>query len=649
MSFADAIKRVRLIAGCIASFAIVVLASLTGTALAVELAVVDTHPLQTQIPTQTQTIDNANMVSVVLGQPVLEVGSDGGASWSYSVPSWAELVYYEIRWLAAKGREANDWSGKQNRVFYGGDVMSYDIAGLKAGVEYKVKVFVGLSVNGERHYAKSNIVMLTPVAMTQPTDNSPPGAVGNLMAVRSGGDIVASWDAAELADGYEVVYSTDGTATWSQAMQRSVTSYTLADADIDKSYVIGVRAVNTAGKGVWMHSNMVSVVLGQPVLEVGSDGGASWSYSVPSWAELVYYEIRWLAAKGREANDWSGKQNRVFYGGDVMSYDIAGLKAGVEYKVKVFVGLSVNGERHYAKSNIVMLTPVAMTQPTDNSPPGAVGNLMAVRSGGDIVASWDAAELADGYEVVYSTDGTATWSQAMQRSVTSYTLADADIDKSYVIGVRAVNTAGKGVWMHSNMVSVVLGQPVLEVGSDGGASWSYSVPSWAELVYYEIRWLAAKGREANDWSGKQNRVFYGGDVMSYDIAGLKAGVEYKVKVFVGLSVNGERHYAKSNIVMLTPVAMTQPTDNSPPGAVGNLMAVRSGGDIVASWDAAELADGYEVVYSTDGTATWSQAMQRSVTSYTLADADIDKSYVIGVRAVNTAGKGVWMHSNMVPA
>ena len=511
-------------------------------------------PVQAQTPPQTQTADNTDVVSAVLGGPVLLVGSDGAASWSYTVPEGADLVYYEIRWLPNTDKDLTDWSDKQNRVFYDSDVMSYDIARLETGVEYKIMVFAGLTVNGQRRYAKSNIVILTPSVTTLPTDNSPPGAVEDLVAVRGDSGITVSWDAAELADSYEIIYSDDSKATWKQAAEgHPDTTFTLADVEGGKEYVVAVRAVNTAGEGIWIHSDMVSAVLGGPVLLVGSDGAASWSYTVPEGADLVYYEIRWLPNTGKDLNDWSDKQNRVFYDSDVMSYDIARLETGVEYKIMVFAGLTVNGQRRYAKSNIVMLTPSVTTLPTDNSPPGAVEDLVAVRGDSGITVSWDAAELADSYEIIYSDDSKATWKQAAEgHPDTTFTLADVEGGKEYVVAVRAVNTAGEGIWIHSDMVSAVLGGPVLLVGSDGAASWSYTVPEGADLVYYEIRWLPNTDKDLNDWSDKQNRVFYDSDVMSYDIAGLETGVEYKIMVFAGLTVNGQRRYAKSNIVMLTP-------------------------------------------------------------------------------------------------
>ena len=181
------------------------------------------------------------------------------------------------------------------------------------------------------------------VATSSPTL---PGEVASVTASRKDGSIVAGWDAASDATSYDVVYSTNDGASWKRAAtSHAGTSYTLANADGTKAYIVGVRAVNSAGESGWTNSD-----------------------SVPAPTPL----------------------------------------------------------------------------------PGGVGTVKATHNGDSVSASWQAAEHATGYDVVYSTDNRISWKRAAtNHEGTSYTLKDADRTKTYIFGVRAVNAAGEGNWTNS--------------------------------------------------------------------------------------------------------------------------------------------------------------------------------------------------------
>ena len=122
-------------------------------------------PTPTPTPTATPTpapTATPTPTPIVIGAPALSVTTKGQASWTYTVPTGAAYVYTEVRWRPTKGQsDENDWSGKQNRVFYNAAVTAYAIPDLARGVEYKAKVFVGLRVDGAQRYAKSNTVIFT--------------------------------------------------------------------------------------------------------------------------------------------------------------------------------------------------------------------------------------------------------------------------------------------------------------------------------------------------------------------------------------------------------------------------------------------------------------------------------------------------------
>ncbi len=346
--------------------------------------------------------------------------------------------------------------------------------------------------------------------------------------VASGGSIVATWDPMTGATGYDVRYSTDSGATWTRATtNQPETSYTLTNADSSLAYIIGARAVYEDGRtSGWVNSNEVPagsaislpVDIGSPSLTVSDSGSASWTYTVPEGAEYVYTELRWVETAGRETNDWSGKENVVFYDIGVTTRDIADLTAGVEYKAKVFVGLKVNGENQYAKSNTVVFTPPSSPQPPPQQPqppqqpPDAVSSVTATRDGANVTASWDAANGATKYHVTKTDDGGASWTLVSKaQSSTTATFA-ADSGKAYIVGVRAGNDAGWSGWVNSNSVPAVSSGPPGNVASvsalhkgdsvvaswkaaggatgydvvystDGGASWARAATNHGETTY----------------------------------------------------------------------------------------------------------------------------------------------------------------------
>ncbi len=476
------------------------------------------------------------------------------------------------------------------------------------------------------------------------------GATGS----QQSGSIVAGWGAATGATGYDVRYSSDGGATWTQAAtSQSATAYTLANADDNSAYVVGVRAVNESSQSAWVNSNTVPAVapadVGSPSLTVSDSGSASWTYTVPEGAEYVYTEIRWLETAGRETNDWSGKENQVFYDSSVAAHDIAGLTAGVEYKAKVFVGLKVDGENRYAKSNTVTFTPLV-------PPPASVSGVTASRQNGSIVAKWDAVTGATGYDVRYSTDDGSTWTQAATgQSATGYTLKDADNSLAYIVSVRAVNDSGQSDWTNSATVPAVAEQREPEPDPDPPASVS-SVTASRENGGIKASWDAVDGATkyhvtyttdgGSSWSlaAKEHAT------NSITIANAADDLPYIVGVRAGNS-GGWSGWVNSDEVPAVESSPSNPEpDPDPPASVASVTASRENGSIKASWDAVDGATKYHITYSTDGGSSWSlAAKEHAANSITISNADDDLPYIVGVRAGNSGGWSGWVNSNEVPA
>ena len=177
--------------------------------------------------------------------------------------------------------------------------------------------------------------------------NSPPAAVGSIALTRSGSTLTVSWNAVAGAAKYHALYQ-PGAGDWLPPIPdyQNITATSFSfDIDSDKSYVVGVRAGNSAGWGPWTDS------------------------------------------------------------------------------------------------------------PASHPPlPAAVGSITLNRSGSTLTVSWNAVDGAAKYHALYQADGAGDWLPPIPDynniTATGFTF-NVDNGKSYVVGVRAGNSAGWGPWTDS--------------------------------------------------------------------------------------------------------------------------------------------------------------------------------------------------------
>ena len=450
---------------------------------------------------------------------------------------------------------------------------------------------------------------------------TPPAAVGSVSASRSNGSIVASWPVAATSTKYHVNYTNDTghSKSWTvAAMDHPTNSITIADADDTKSYIVAVRAGNAAGWSGWVNSAAVPAAVTTPGNVSGLSASRSDGSIVASWDAVTgatEYHVNYTTNGG---NSWSVAAMEH----PTNSITIANADNAKSYIVAVRAGNSA-GWSGWVNSDSV---------PPVVTPPGNVTGLTASRSNGNIVASWDAVAGATGYHVVYSDDGKASWTRvATDHSGTSYNITGADASLTYVVGVQAVNTAGGSGWVNSNTVPPVVTPPGNVTGltasrSDGSivASWDAAAGATGYHVVYSDDGKASWTRVATDHSGT-----------SYTITGADASLAYVVGVQAVNSAGGSGWVNSNTVPAVTP----------PPGSVGSVTATHHGATLSVTWDAADHATGYDVVYSADGKASWTRAAtNHSGVSYTLDNADSGKTYVFGVRAVNESGASGWTNS-----
>ena len=271
-----------------------------------------------------------------------------------------------------------------------------------------------------------------------------PAGVGSVSASRSGGSIAANWNAPDGATKYHVTYTTDGGSSWSLAASAHDTnSISIANADAGKAYIVGVRAGNDHGWSGWVNSNTVPAQSQQqqpqpanPPASVSglsasrSSGNVTASWNAPDGA--TKYHVTYTTDGGKS---WSLAASA--HTSTSISINAANDKA---YTVGVRAGNDA-GWSGWVNSNEV---------PKVVTPPASVGSVSATHNGSTVSVTWDAVSGATKYHVTYSTDGGSSWSlAASERSTNSITIANADSAKTYVVGVRAGNTAGWSGWTNS--------------------------------------------------------------------------------------------------------------------------------------------------------------------------------------------------------
>ena len=409
------------------------------------------------------------------------------------------------------------------------------------------------------------LTLLSSPALAQ----SPPDTPSSVAVDRSDGSLTAYWKAPARAESYHVTYSSDGGASWLlAALNHRNNSITISGVDNSKSYIVGVRARNSAGGSGWRNSYAIG------------------PYNPPA-------------------------------------------------------------------------------PPPTPTPPATPGVITVSRSDGALHAFWNSVGGATSYHVTYTGDNGASWSLAALNhpagnGTTSITISGVDNSKPYIVGVRARNSAGDSGWRNSSSIGRYEPPPappkppgvptsLSATGSDKSVTLSWNRPS-GDVTGYQFRFRAAP--PAPGWGDWHTVPDGDGNTTSYTIHKLENGTEYRFKLRAVNSgaVSAPAPTSAPWYVSATPDSNVQPPPSSPsaPPAPSPVTATRGTGTIVASWYHSEGATGYDVRYSTDNGGTWKLAALHWNTSViTINGASGDKSYIVGVRAVNLVGASDWTNSNTV--
>ena len=272
------------------------------------------------------------------------------------------------------------------------------------------------------------------------------------------------------------------------------------------------------------------------------------------------------------------------------------------------------------------------------TPPGTPSSVSVERSAGVLEVSWPAVSGATGYHITYSSNGGGSWQlAAFDHRSNSISISDVDDSATYLVGVRAHNPSGGGNWRNSSPVAPL---PTTPPGTPSSVSVVRSVG------VLEVSWPAVSGATgyhitySSNGGGSWDLAAFDHGSASIWISGVDDAATYLVGVRATNSAGG------SNWRNSLPVA---PLPTTPPGTPSSVSVVRSVGVLEVSWPAVSGATSYHITYSSNGGGSWDlAAFDHGSASISISGVDDSLTYLVGVRAKNSAGGSGWRNSSPVP-
>ena len=273
--------------------------------------------------------------------------------------------------------------------------------------------------------------------------NPPPAAPSTVTVTRADGTLTVTGYAVSNATKYHITYSSNNKQSWSGppcADNCAGTSITISGVDNDKTYIVGVRAGNTAGWSGWVNS----APAGPPPLPPAPPAKI-WVNRVCDHTMIVW----WDWSDGATGYDLVASiDHRQNWKRLMTDKNNNGWQFSAWQKEKTFwFGVRArNAAGESAWTNSAAAPP----------PPCEVGNLRTVtrtvhgQAGGRITATWDAGKRASAYNVNHRRDG-GEWERIKSNhSTTSHTWSVTE-SGSHVVAVQSVAGSLGSQWQNAGV------------------------------------------------------------------------------------------------------------------------------------------------------------------------------------------------------
>jgi fibronectin type 3 domain-containing protein len=448
------------------------------------------------------------------------------------------------------------------------------------------------------------------------------------------GSITVTWEAVDLADSYNLYYSDSGMRPEvPQETGIAGTLWTINGLTNGKTYYVWVQAENAGGKLAVSGMAQIKLGLAAPANPVLSPGKGSITVSWEAVELADSYSLYYADSETRpETPQKTGIADTSWTIG-------SGLTNGKTYYVWV------QAENTGGKSAASAVAQVKLG-------PDAPAEFTLSPGKGSIIASWEAVEFADSYNLYYADSETRPETpQKIGIAGTSWTIDGLANEKTYYVWVQAVNTAGGSTISERAEQTLSLEAPPEPVLTPGNGS-------------ITVKW------DAVDLAGSYNLYYSTGTTppetpsvlgiagTSWTINGLTNATTYYIWV---QAENSGGKSAVSGIaqVELGPDTPEGPTDEPepPPEAVSapatpvGLTATgriqfrlvtgsysTTSYSIIVSWVASPGATNYKVYYATKAGGPYTERVLASDTSVRLTVSSSSTDQYIKVSALNSAGE-----------
>ena len=463
--------------------------------------------------------------------------------------------------------------------------------------------------HGGSTWAESGEVMLLAV----------PGKPAGLTATTEGNDNILAWTApnSPFIDGYQVRHRT-GDADWHiLAEETTGTGYRHVAAQADVTHHYAVQAYNSGGSGPWSDPAQATRITppGMPqnvsAQLDGNDILLTWGR--PGTVHISGYTVR------HQAGDAPHVESERLPEGHT-SFRMTGVAGDTMYRIYVRAHNEA-GDGPWT-DEIEIMRRLAPSAPT--------GVVVSVGQA-DIVLSWGAPEVGipDLYRVGYGVDGrTATATEELPATQTSFTHSDNAQGVTYAYRVRAVNGVGQSPWSETITATRTLA-PVAPTGlatevSGTAITVTWDAPGHGIVDGYDVQYGVA-GADDTETASLDMTVF-----THLDAAG-DTRYEYRVR-----SVNSAGNSEWAGPVQAMWVV--------PPGTPTGVTAAIDGDDILVGWTRPDstFVDGYHVDTREVGIERWTRAnVPSGQTSHRQVGPTPGTTYEYRIRAVNAGGISQW--------
>ena len=529
-----------------------------------------------------------------------------------------------LSWSAVEG--ASGWEYRQGSGAWtatGSHATTHTVTGLTNGTAYTFKVRA-TSFNG--------LIKGTASAGATVTAGLPsaPDAVASVRVSHRGTSLGVTWDAPARATHYDVGFSGDGGATWTEAASsRAGTGLTISGTAGTKSYTVRVRARNAGGESVWTSS--ASVPYAAPAAPASVSVTHDGTSLAVSWGAPARAESYAVAYSGDGGATWTeAASSRAGTG-----LTISGTAGTKSYTVRVRAR-NAGGESVWTSSASV---PYAA--------PAAPASVSVTHDGTSLAVSWGAPARAESYAVAYSADGGGTWATATPKQTgTRLTISGVDGATTYTVRVRARNAAGSSGWTRSAPVASAAPDAVASVSvTHNGSSLAVTWAAPARATHYDVTYYGGGVNARAAWSRAGTSLTITCDVRPghENQSCVSGGTAYTVGVRAR-NAAGESAWTSSGPASHTPAAA--------PDAVASVSVVHKGSSLAVSWEAPARATHYDVTYTDANDIAWQRAAWNRAGAGITITANVDggaaidstKTYLVGVRARNAAGESAWTNS-----